>query len=758
METQLADDDKVSFTTREALFYHQTKRPGKIEIVPSKPVATQRDLSLAYSPGVAAPVRAIADDPACAADYTARSNLVAVISNGTAILGMGNLGALAAKPVMEGKAVLFKRFADVDSIDLELDTEDPEAFINAVALMEPSFGGINLEDIKAPECFMIEQALRERMNIPVMHDDQHGTAIIAAAGLLNACHITGRDLKDVKMVVNGAGAAAIACTALIKAMGVRHENVIMCDLYGVIWRGRPEDMDQWKSAHAIDTDKRTLEEALEGADIFLGLSAGGALKPEWVRNMAPKPIIFAMANPDPEILPPDAMAVRPDAIVATGRSDYPNQVNNVIGFPFIFRGALDVGATAINEEMKIAAAQAIAELAREQVPEEVAAAYGRNHSFGSEYIIPTPFDPRLIERISAAVAKAAMETGVATRPIEDFDAYRLGLKARLNPTTSVLTQVYADAQSEPKRVVFAEAEEEVTLRAAIQFRDFGYGVPVLVGRSQPVREKLAELGIADPSEFEIQNSLDSDHVPGMVDYLYKRLQRRGYTERDVRRMVNQERNIFASLLVALGHGDAMITGLTRTFAQSIREVRLVLDPKPEAVPFGMHMMIGKNSTIFLADTTMNERPDAEMLAHIAKETAGVAKRLGHEPRVAFLSYSTFGNPSGRWLEGIREAVQILDDEKPGFEYEGEMAPDAALNPTVMKLYPFSRLSAPANVLIMPGLQSANLSAKLLRELGGNATIGPMLIGMGKPVQIAPMTATAGDILTLAVLAGAGVVA
>ena len=753
----MADDEKnQSFTTREALFYHSTLRPGKIEIVPSKPVATQRDLSLAYSPGVAAPVEAIAADPLCAGDYTARANLVAVITNGTAILGMGNLGALAAKPVMEGKAVLFKRFADVDSIDIELDTEDPEKFIEAVALMEPTFGGINLEDIAAPECFVIEQALRERMNIPVMHDDQHGTAIIAAAGLINACHLTGRRLEDIRMVVNGAGASALACTALIKAMGARHENVIVCDRKGPIYPGR-DGVDQWKSAHAVDTDARTLEQALKGADVFLGLSAAGALKPEWVAGMADQPIIFAMANPDPEIRPEDAKAVRPDAIIATGRSDYPNQVNNVLGFPFIFRGALDVRATAINEEMKIAAAEAIAALARERVPEEVAVAYGVQHHFGRDYIIPAPFDPRLMETVSSAVAKAAMDSGVAQKPIADLDAYRMSLRARLNPTTSVLTSVYEEATKAPKRVVFAEAEEDVVLRAAIQFRDFGYGTPVLVGRTQAVRDKLRELAVDDVDAFEIQNSLDSEMVPAMVEHLYARLQRRGFTERDVRRMVNQDRNIFASLLVALGHGDAMISGLTRTFAQTMREVSLVLDPKPGALPFGIHLMIGKNYTVFLADTTINERPSAEGLAHIACETARVARRLGHEPRVAFLSYSTFGNPPGKWLENIRDAVHLLDADPPGFEYEGEMAPDAALNPTVMKLYPFSRLSAPANVLIMPGLQSANLSAKMLRELAGNAVIGPMLIGMSKPVQIAPMTANAPDILTLAVLASAGVV-
>jgi malate dehydrogenase (oxaloacetate-decarboxylating)(NADP+) len=743
------------FTAREALFYHEAIRPGKIEIVASKPMATQRDLSLAYSPGVAVPVKAIAENPADAFRYTAKGNLVAVISNGTAILGLGNLGALASKPVMEGKAVLFKRFADVDSIDLELATEDPDAFINAVALMEPSFGGINLEDIAAPACFIIEQALRERMKIPVMHDDQHGTAIISAAGLVNACHLTGRKLEEVKVVVNGAGAAAIACTALIKAMGVQHENVLMCDRSGVIYPGR-DNVDQWKSAHAVPTDRRTLEEALVGADIFLGLSAKDALKPEWVLKMADQPIIFAMANPDPEITPDAAKAVRPDAIVATGRSDYPNQVNNVLGFPFIFRGALDVRATTINEEMKIAAAEAIADLARQPVPEEVAAAYGRNHQFGRDYIIPAPFDPRLMETVSAAVAKAAMDSGVAQQPIADFDAYRHQLKSRMNPTTSVLTTVYAEVKNNPKRVIFAEAEEEVVLRAAIQYRDFGYGTPVLVGRTDRVAAKLKELGV-DAAAFEIQNSLESDLIPQMAERLYAKLQRRGYTERDVRRMVNQDRNVFASLLLELGHGDALITGLTRTFAQSMREISRVIGPKAGCVPFGVHMMIGKTQTTFLADTTINERPSAAELAHIARETAAVARRLGHEPRVAFLSYSTFGNPSGKWLENIRDAVAILDAEDPGFEYEGEMAPDAALNRHVMKLYPFSRLSGPANVLIMPGLQSANLSAKLLRELGGNATIGPMLIGLEKPVQVAPMTATAPDVLTLAVLAAAGVV-
>ncbi|MFC0103980.1 NADP-dependent malic enzyme [Sphingopyxis terrae] len=747
---------KVQFSDREALLYHSYGRPGKIEIIASKPMATQRDLSLAYSPGVAVPVNAIAEDPAKAYDYTAKGNLVAVISNGTAILGLGNLGALASKPVMEGKAVLFKRFADVDSIDLELKTEDPQAFIDAVELLEPSFGGINLEDIAAPNCFIIEAALKEKMNIPVFHDDQHGTAIITAAGLINACHLTGRDLADIKVVVNGAGAAAIACTALIKAMGVRHENVIMCDRKGTIYQGRTEGMDQWKSAHAVPTEARDLTEALSGADVFLGLSAAGALKPEMVKDMAPAPIIFAMANPDPEISPPDARAARPDAIIATGRSDYPNQVNNVLCFPFIFRGALDVRATAINEEMKIAAAYAIADLARQQVPEEVAAAYGgRASSFGPEYIIPSPFDPRLMEIVPAAVAKAAMETGVAQQPIDDLEAYRTRLRARLNPTTSVLTLAYEAARANPKRVVFAEGEEEVVLRAAIQFRDGGYGIPVLVGR-EGLHNKLRDMGVADPESFEVHNSVNSPHVPQMVEMLYERLQRRGYLRRDIERMVNRDRNIFGSLLLKLGLGDAMITGVTRTYSQTMREVRRVIDPAEGKTAFGIHVLVGQHHTIFMADTTVNERPSAEMLADIADRTAQVARRMGHEPRVAFLSYSTFGNPPGSWLDNIRDAVHILDDRQPAFEYEGEMSPDVALNPRVMANYPFCRLSGPANVLVMPGLQSGNLSAKLLRELGGSAVIGPMLIGMEKPVQIATMASTASDLVTLAVLAAGGI--
>ena len=745
------------FGDREALVFHRMGgRAGKLEIIASKPMATARDLALAYSPGVAAPVRAIAADPDAAYDYTIKGNLVAVISNGTAILGLGNLGALASKPVMEGKSVLFKRFADIDSIDIELATEDVDRIIDAIELMEPSFGGINLEDIKAPECFIIETTLKERMNIPVFHDDQHGTAIVAAAGVINALHLTGRRPEDVKMVVNGAGASAIACTELIKAFGVR--NVIMCDTNGVIWKGREKGMNQWKSAHASDTPARTLAEAVVGADLLLGLSQKGAVSEAMVASMAPNPIIFAMANPDPEITPEDVAKVRSDAIVATGRSDYPNQVNNVLCFPYLFRGALDVRATAINEEMKMAAANAIAALARMQVPDEVAAAYGgKARTFGPEYIIPAPFDPRLIEEIPTAVAKAAMASGVAKKPFFDEDAYRQQLRSRLNPTNSILASAVEAARARPRRCVFAEGEQDVVLRAAVNYRNSGYGEPVLVGREAPIREGLARIGVPDIDAFEIHNSANSPLVPRMVERLYARLQRRGHLLRDVQRMVNHERNVFGAMLVELGEADVMLTGVTRNFATTYRQVRAVIDPVPGHRPFGLHLFVGKSDTIFIADTTVNERPDAEMLADIAERTAGVARRLGQEPRVAFLSYSNFGNPPGEIVGELRDAVKLLDQRGVGFEYEGEMSADVALNPAMRSQYPFSRLSGPANVLVMPGLHSANIVAKLLKELAGGRVIGPLLVGMSRPVQIAPMTATASDLVTMAVLASTDVV-
>jgi malate dehydrogenase (oxaloacetate-decarboxylating)(NADP+) len=746
-------ESNVKYTEAEALEFHSRGRPGKLEVVATKPMATQRDLSLAYSPGVAVPVQAIAANPTCAYDYTSKGNLVAVISNGTAILGLGNLGALASKPVMEGKAVLFKRFADVDAIDIEVATEDAQRFIDAVELLEPSFGGINLEDIAAPDCFVIEQTLKERMNIPVFHDDQHGTAIITAAGLINACYLTGRKLGDITVVVNGAGAAAIACTELIKAMGVRGDHVTMCDRKGVIFKGRT-DLDQWKSAHAIDTEARTLADACKGADVFLGLSAAGALKPEMVKTMADQPIIFAMANPDPEIRPEDAKKVRPDAILATGRSDYPNQVNNVLGFPFIFRGALDVRATAINEEMKIAAAEALAELAREPVPEEVAAAYGgQMHSFGRDYIIPAPFDPRLMEVVASAVAEAAIRTGVALKPIEDMAAYRQELRGRLNPTVSVMSLAYESARQNPKRVLFAEGEEPNVLRAAIAFKEAGYGTPVLVGREE-VYDQLKELGVEDPKEYSVLNSRNSPLVGRAVDYIYAKHQRHGLLRREIERMVNQDRNYFAAAMLALGEADAMITGTTRPFSQSLRQVRMVIEDEPESTPFGINVVVGRNHTVLIADTAVTERPSAEQFAAIAMRSSAFARRMGLEPRVAFISYTTFGNPPGMHIEELRGAVKLLDGFHTDFEYEGEMAPDVALNFEMQqRFYPFSRLSGPANILVMPGLQSASLSSKLLRALGGESVLGPYVLGLELPVQIAPMTASASDLVMLAVLAG-----
>jgi malate dehydrogenase (oxaloacetate-decarboxylating)(NADP+) len=745
-------ESNIKYTDAEALEFHSRGRPGKLEIIASKPMATQRDLSLAYSPGVAVPVRAIAEDPGCAYDFTAKGNLVAVISNGTAILGLGNLGALASKPVMEGKAVLFKRFADVDAIDIEVKTEDATRFIDAVELLEPSFGGINLEDIAAPDCFIIEQTLRERMNIPVFHDDQHGTAIITAAGLINACLLTKRKLAEVKVVVNGAGAAAIACTELIKAMGVRGDNVIMCDRKGVIYKGRT-DLDQWKSAHAAETDKRTLAEALKGADVFLGLSAANVVSQDMVKSMAKEPIIFAMANPDPEISPPEAKAARPDAIIATGRSDFPNQVNNVLGFPFIFRGALDVRATAINDAMKIAAAEALAELAREPEPEEVAAAYGgQTQSFGRDYIIPAPFDPRLMEVVASAVAEAAVQSGVAQKPIANMEAYRQQLRARLNPTVAVMSLAYENAKGNPKRVLFAEGEEPNVLRAAIAFKEAGYGTPVLVGREE-VHDLLREMGVDDPKEYEVLNSRNSPLVGRAVDFIYAKHQRHGMLRREVERLVNQDRNYFAAAMLALGEADAMITGTTRPFSQSLRQVRLVIDDEPGVTPFGVTVVVGRSHTVLVADTAVTERPTAEQYAAIAMRSSSFARRMGLEPRVAFTSYTTFGNPPGVHVERLRDAVCILDGFKADFEYEGEMAPDVALNYDMQKrFYPFTRLSGPANILVMPGLQSASISAKLLRELGGESVLGPYMLGLEDPVQIAPMTASASDLVMLAVLA------
>ncbi len=751
----MSDNDKT-FTDQEALRFHTRGKPGKLEINPTKPMATQRDLSLAYSPGVAVPVQAIADNPDTSYDYTSRGNMVAVISNGTAILGLGNLGALASKPVMEGKAVLFKRFADVDSIDLEVDTEDTGAFIDAVKHLGPSFGGINLEDIKAPDCFIIEQQLRELMDIPVFHDDQHGTAIICAAGLINALHLTGRDIKTTKICVNGAGAAGIACLELIKAMGLPSDNAILCDTKGVIYKGRKEGMNQWKSAHAVETAARTLEDAMRGADVFLGLSVKGAVTADMVRDMADKPIIFAMANPDPEITPEEVAEIRDDAIMATGRSDYPNQVNNVLGFPYIFRGALDVRATTINDAMKIACAQALADLAREDVPDEVAAAYqGERPRFGPRYIIPVPFDPRLIRDIPPAVAKAAMDSGVARAPLVDMDAYRDRLSARLDPAASSLQIIMNRSRQNGKRMVFAEGEQEQVIRAAIAYKDLGLGEPVLIGTEHIVRERMDELGLEGRSDIEICDTRQSAARDGYAEFLFQRLQRRGLLKSDCTRLVNNDRNIYGACMLAQGDADAMVTGVTRSYSITLEEVSQVIDPRPGHRVMGISMLIARGRTVLVADTNVIDMPTAEELADIAIQSSATARALGHEPRVAMLAYSTFGHPEGDRSVYVREAVRLLDERNVDFEYEGEMAADVALNREAMRRYPFCRLSEPANILVMPAIHSASISTKMLEELGNATLIGPILVGLEYSVQIARIGATATEVLNMAAIAAYG---
>jgi malate dehydrogenase (oxaloacetate-decarboxylating)(NADP+) len=743
---------RPTFTDQEALQFHSRGRPGKLEVVATKPMATQRDLSLAYSPGVAVPVLAIAEDPGRAYDYTVKGNFVAVITNGTAILGLGNRGALAAKPVMEGKAVLFKRFADIDSIDLEVSSEDPDEIVNCVKLLGAGWGGINLEDIKAPECFVIEQRLRELMDIPVFHDDQHGTAIIAAAGLLNALHLTGREIKDTKLVCNGAGAAGIACLELLKAIGFRHDNLILCDTKGVIYQGRKDGMNQWKSAHAVKTDMRTLADAFKGADVAFGLSVKGAFTPEMVKSMADKPIIFAMANPDAEISPEEVAAVRDDAIMATGRSDYPNQINNVLGFPYIFRGALDVRASAINMEMKIAAANALAALAREDVPDEVAAAYGARPKFGPDYIIPVPFDPRLISYVPPAVAKAAMDTGVARKPIVDMDGYRQQLSARRDPIAGTLVQVFDRLRRQPKRVVFAEGEEEQVIRAAASFANQGLGTALLVGREDRVKASAREAGIDLDDGIEVINAALSTRNTVYTNHLYERLQRRGYLLRDCQRLVNTDRNYFAACMVALGDADAMVTGVTRNFSVALEDVRRVIDPKPGHRVIGVSLVVARGRTVLVADTAVTEMPDAQELADIAIEAAGVARRLGHEPRLALLAFSTFGHPQGERSARVIEAVKILDSRRVDFEYDGEMAADVALNPELAAPYPFCRLSGPANVLVMPAFHSASIATKMLQELGGATVIGPLLVGLDRAVQIVQLGAKDSQLVNMAALA------
>ena len=742
------------YTDKEALDFHKDKKPGKIEIISSKNMTTKRDLALAYSPGVAAPVKKISEDPEAAYDYTSKGNLVAVISNGSAILGLGNLGALASKPVMEGKAVLFKRFADIDSIDLEIDCKDADEIINSIKNFAPSFGGINLEDIAAPDCFIIEQKLKEILDIPVFHDDQHGTAIITTAALLNALDISGKSIKDIKVVVNGAGASAQACTELFINSGVKSENVIMLDRKGVIYKGRAEGIDQWKSRFAINTNLRTLSDAIKGADVFLGLSSKGVLKKEMVKSMSKNPIIFACANPDPEITPEEINEVRNDAIIATGRSDYPNQVNNLIGFPYIFRGALDVRSKTINEEMKVAAAEAIAKLAREDVPDEVVAAMGgeRPH-YGKDYIIPSTFDPRLISVIPAAVAKAAIESGVARKKIDNFENYKEQLKQRLDPTVTIMQGINSFIKKNQKRIVFADGEDENTLKAAIAFKNSKLGIPILVGKESKIKEQIKNIGYSENFDIEITNSKDEEKRKKYVNHLFKKLQReQGLLERDCDRMVRNDRVVWATSMVACGDADGAVTGNTRRFGASLEKIKQVVDVRKGEIMFGLNMVVNKGKTIFIADTSVHEYPTSEEMAEIAISAARVVRLFGIDPKIAFVSHSTFGQPLTSRTKHIRTAVDILKDKQVNFEFDGDMQPDVALNPDYEELYPFAKIVGKANILIMPGQHSAAISYKLMKTLGDTKVIGPLLIGLGLPIEIAPLRSSTSEIINLASIA------
>jgi len=740
------------YTDKEALDFHIQGKPGKIEIISSKQLSTQRDLSLAYSPGVAVPVLEISKNPQTAYDYTSKGNLVAVISNGSAILGLGNLGALASKPVMEGKSVLFKRFADIDSIDIEVDSSDAEDIIKTVRNIACSFGGINLEDIGAPDCFVIEQKLKELVDIPIFHDDQHGTAIITTAGLINALDISGKSIKDVKIVVNGAGASAIACTELFKNSGVPNENVTMCDRKGVIYRGR-DGVDQWKSKHAIDTKDRTLEQAMKGADVVLGLSAAGAITQDMVKSMAKNPIIFACANPEPEIRPEKVLEVRDDAIIATGRSDYPNQVNNLIGFPYIFRGALDVQAKTINEEMKVAAAQAIAKLAREDVPDEVVAAYGgdRPH-YGKNYIIPSTFDPRLITTIPTAVAKAAIDSGVAQKPIKDFDIYINELEARLDPSVGIMQGINSKIKKAKKRIVFAEGEDEESLKAAIAFKNYGLGEPILIANKDKLKESLKKIGLDENFNIEVTNSTDTEKSERYKNFLYEKLQRKGILEKECDKMVKSDRVTWGSCMVACGDADGMVAGNTRHFSATVDKLAQSVGTRENEILFGMCLYVSKGKTILIADTNVNEFPTSEELVEIAISSARVAEILGFDPKVALLSHSTFGQPETERTKRVRKAVDILEEKKVNFLFDGEMQPDVALNSKFKSTYPFSKIVGNANVLIMPSIHAAAVSTKMLKELGGGKVIGPLLIGLAQPIEVAPLRSSSSEILNLASIA------
>jgi len=748
------------YSDKEALEFHNSNKSGKIEIISSKPMTTKRDLALAYSPGVAVPVKAISKNPELAYEYTTKGNLVAVISNGSAILGLGNLGAIASKPVMEGKAVLFKRFADIDAIDLEIDSSNVDEIINSIKNFSKSFGGINLEDIAAPDCFIIEEKLKKLLDIPVFHDDQHGTAIITSAALINAIDIAKKDIKKIKVVVNGAGASAMACANLFKKSGVLHKNLTMVDRKGVIYKGR-KNLNKWKLNHAIETNKRTLNDAIKNADVFLGLSSAGVLKKEMIKKMAKNPIIFACANPDPEIIPEDIEKVRKDAIIATGRSDYPNQVNNLIGFPYIFRGALDVRAKTINEEMKIAAVNAIASLARKRVPDEVVAAMGGDRpTYGKDYIIPSTFDPRLISIIPVAVAKAAIKSGVARKKIENFEIYSEQLKQRLDPSVTILQGINSQVKKNQKRVVFADGEDENTLKAAISFKNSGLGIPIIVAKEKVVKQRLKEIGYGENFDIQIINSTDKKKRDKYVKFLFKKLQReQGLLERDCDRMIRNDRVIWGSCMVSCGDADAMVTGNTRRYAQSLEKIKKVIDPRPGEIMFGLNMVVNKGKTVFIGDTSVHEYPTSEQLAEIAISSSRVVRLFGFDPKVAFLSHSTFGQPITSRTRHIRDAVEILKNKKVDFKFDGDMQPDVALDEEYAALYPFSEIVGNANILIMPGQHSAAISYKIMKTLGDAKVIGPLLVGLGQPIEIAPLRSSTSDILNLASVAAysAGVI-
>ena len=748
------------YSDKEALEFHNTIKSGKIEIISSKPMTTKRDLALAYSPGVAAPVKAIYKNPELAYDYTTKGNLVAVISNGSAILGLGNLGAIASKPVMEGKAVLFKRFADIDSIDLEIDSNDSNEIINSIKNFAGSFGGINLEDIAAPNCFIIEKKLKELLDIPVFHDDQHGTAIITCAALINAIDIAKKDIKKIKIVINGAGASAMACANLFKNTGVPKKNLTMLDRKGVIYSGR-DNLNQWKLIHAINTKNRTLNDAINNADVFLGLSKGGVLKKEMVKKMAKNPIIFACANPDPEITPEEVEEIRSDAIIATGRSDYPNQVNNLIGFPYIFRGALDVRAKTINEEMKVAAANAIAALARERVPDEVVAAMGGDRpKYGKNYIIPSTFDPRLISVIPVAVAKAAIKSGVARKKIENFEIYAEQLKQRLDPSVTIMQGINSQIKKRQKRVVFADGEDENTLKAAIAFKNSGLGIPIIVAKEKVVKERLKEIGYSENFNIEIVNSTIKKKREKYLNFIFKKLHKeQGLLERDCDRLIRNDRIIWGACMVSCGDADAMVTGNTRRYSQSLEKIQKVVSARPGEIMFGLNMVVNKGRTVFIGDTTVNEYPTSKQLAEIAISSARVVRLFGFDPKIAFLSHSTFGNPITSRTKHIRDAVEILKEKKVDFKFDGDMQPDVALSEEYKELYPFSEIVGNANVLIMPGQHSAAISYKIMKTLGGAKVIGPLLIGLGQAIEIAPLRSSTSDILNLASVAAysAGVI-